>query len=293
MATAMNTCALVLLIVITWMFPSVSSGDAISMETLTLEGIVAIYNDLVCDNLAHVQTSGADGVVTNVYPVYMAGYLHSTSAIPILLERLEWEGANEPIQYYHRPSTTLPSGLPAIRIGMVSLYPRPPTPSVGALTQIPVPWETLQSELMMANPTSRRAQLLAWVASVRHPSDLQSWLNSAYQANPGQWGELAVYASTNLVGRKPFSMDFYMNCPGFCFWEARFRYDRNVSELRRRVAEEESASGTGALPALFSALHVMGQPDHAPTPTEVLESVELVSEEENGDISDLIEVEPE
>lgn len=166
----MNTCALVFLFVITWMFPSVSSGDAISMETLPLEGLVAIYNDLVCDNLAHVQASGADGVVTNVYPVYMAGYLHSTSAIPILLERLEWEGANEPVRYYHRPPTILPSGLPAIRIGMVSCYPRPPTPSVGALTQIPVSWETLQSELMMANPTSRRAQLLAWVASVRHPS---------------------------------------------------------------------------------------------------------------------------
>ncbi len=289
----MNTYALVFLFVITWMFPSVSLGDAISMETLPLDGIVAIYNDLVCDNLARVQASGADGVVTNVYPVYMAGYLHSTSAIPILLERLEWEGANEPVQYYHRPSTTLPSGLPAIRIGMVSLFPRPPTPSVGALTQIPVPWETLQSELMVANPTSQRAKLLAWVASVRHPSNFTSWLDSAYQASPSQWEELKVYASTNLVGRKPFSMDFYRNCPGFCFWEACFRYDRNVSELRRRVAEEESASGTGALPALFSVLQAMGQPDHAPTPTELLEAVELVSEGGNGVVPDLIEVESE
>ena len=293
MATAMNIYALVFLFVITWLFPRVSSGDAISMETMPLEGIITMYNDLVRDNLAHVQASGTDGVVTNVYPVYMAGYLHSTSAIPILLERLEWEGANEPIQYYYRPSTTLPSGSPTMRIGMVSRYPRPPTPSVGALTQIPVPWETLQSELMMANPTSQRAKLLAWVASVRHPSDFQSWLDSAHQASPTQWGELAVYASTNLVGRKPFSMNFYRNCPGFCFGELRSRYDRSVSELRRRVAEEESASGTGALPALFSALHTMGQPDHAPTSMEVLEAVELVSEGENGVIPGLFEVECE
>ena len=123
MDTTMNLRALVCLVVIPWTIPSVSSGDAIRMETLPLEGITSMYNDLVRVNLTHVQASGADGVVTNVYPVYMAGYLHSTSAIPILLERLEWEGANEPVQYYYRPPSSLPSGLPTIRMGMVSRHP--------------------------------------------------------------------------------------------------------------------------------------------------------------------------
>ena len=77
---------------------------------------------------------------------------------------------------------------------------------------------------------------------------------------------------------------------GFSYHSERRRYDQCVSELRRRVTEEESGNGTDVLLPIQALLHAMGQPDHALTFMESLNSVELVSENETNIVSDVIEV---
>ena len=261
------------------------------LKTISLEGFRTIYGDLERENLALIQTTGNSGVVSNVFPVYMAGYMHSTSAIPILLERLEWPGANEPVKMYGRASGDSPiNDFHEIRIGLASRLPQPPTPAVGALTQIPIPWETIRQELECSQSATRRQELLAWVASVRAPDAFASWLANALQADSNRWGYVASYAATNLVGRKPFYMGSYSTCRDFCCMEAKVLYDDCVAELRRRAQDNLSQTDLEAIVAILST---MGQPMEEPSINQIFQAVELLPsiEHPNGipDIRGLIE----
>ena len=273
------------------MFLPVVGGANDFLKTIPLEGFRTIYGDLERDNLALIQTTGGNGVVSNVFPVYMAGYMHSTSAIPILLERLEWPGANEPIKMYGRVSGDLTiNDFHEIRIGLASRLPQPPTPAVGALTQIPIPWETIRQEMECSQSATRRQELLAWVASVQAPDAFASWLADAMQADSNRWGYVASYAATNLVGRKPFYMGSYSTCRDFCCVEAKALYDGCVVELRRRVQDNPSQPNLEAIAAILST---MGQTIETPTMNQIFQAVELLPsvEHPNGvpDIGVLVE----
>lgn len=256
------------------------------LQTLPLEDFPSIRDAMEGDNLSLVQRSGADGVVSNVFPVYMAGYIHSKAAIPVLLDRIEWNGANEPRdRYYRAPSSS--GGVGSVRLFPVPLFPQPPTPSVGALTQMPVAWDVLQQELESPHASRRRMELLAWVAMVHHPSNYTTWLNQSMSADSNRWEHLAAYTSTNLVGRKPFYMGVYTGCQEFAP-ETRILYDRCIAELwRRRTAAV--ADGDFALKAAAEEiLASMGQPEQEPSPEEWGDSIELVTE--NVDVEEILDL---
>ena len=242
-----------------------------------------LYDYLILDNLQRVEASGANGIVTNVFPVYMAGFLHSTSAIPILLERIDWPGSNEPEQHYYRPpSAEVGQSLSAVRVGLISRQSKPPTPSVGALTQIPVDWPTLRSKLEVSDAESDRTRLLAWVAAVKHESEFFNWLELSRQSDSNRWDSLAIYAQTNLVGRKPYYMGDYGGSTGFCCHGVESLFNLCVAEWRRRADLALDAGDESSYSNAVEALARMGEPVQKPTAHEIWERTEHVHEEENG-----------
>lgn len=255
----------------------ISASGGTFWEQASLDSLSALYSQLLADNLSDVLASGQNGTVTNVFPVYMAGYLHSPLAIPVLMERIDWAGMNEPERLYYQP---IPEGgiqsISDVRLTPSPLWPKPPTPSVGALTQMPVDWPTLQTALDAANPDSERCRLLAWVASVRHPEDFAAWLTGNVATNSTVWANLATYSMTNLVGRKPYYMGGYSGCWGFSFHQMVFQYKMCVEELRRRVAVAEVSGNSNEYSSVVSVLTSMGEPVRKPTFNEEWEATEHI-----------------
>lgn len=249
------------------------------LEEASLDSLSALYDQLLRDNLSNVFASGQGGTVTNVFPVYMAGYLHSPLAIPVLLERIDWPGMNEPESRYYKP---IPEGgiqsVSDVRLTPSPFWSKPPTPSVGALTQMPVDWPTLQAALGEAIPDSERCRLLAWVASVRHPEDFSAWLAGNMATNSTVWANLAAYSATNLVGRKPYYMGGYAGCWGFSFHSMISQYKMCVEELRQRACTAEISGRTNEYNCVVSVLNSMSEPVRKPTFNEEWESTEHAHE---------------
>ena len=70
-------------------------------QTIPLEDFPEIYTTVQQDNLAQIINSSSNGTVSNVFPVFIAGHIHSPLAVSALLERIEWPGENDPVRGDH------------------------------------------------------------------------------------------------------------------------------------------------------------------------------------------------
>ena len=261
-------------------------------QTIPLEDFPEIYSIIQHDNLSQIINSSANGTVSNVFPVFVAGHIHSPLAVSALLERIEWPGQNDPIRHYYQPPEPMTdSGIQHVRLSPISRFPRPPTPAVAALTQSPVTWQTLQSELENVSASTRKVELLAWVAAATCPSNFFPWLSSSLLADTNRWSGLASYASTNLVGRRPFDVSSYNGYSEYSLNEPKQLYDNCVRELRRRASEALLQNDMVSVHSISNVLHTMGQPVIAPTWEEEINAIEQVPEEEIPDgITDIEEL---
>lgn len=261
-------------------------------QTIPLEDFPEIYTTVQQDNLAQIINSSSNGTVSNVFPVFIAGHIHSSLAVSALLERIEWPGENDPVRHYYQPEEPVGnSGIQYVRLFPVTRFPRPPTPAVAALTQSPVTWQTLQSELENPAASNRRVELLAWVAATTHPSNFFPWLSSSLSADTNRWSGLASYATTNLVGRKPFDVSCFNGYTEYNLNEPKRLYDNCVRELRRRASEALLHNDMASVHSISNILHTMGQPIIEPTPEEEAIAIEQVPVEEiPGEITDIEEL---
>ena len=261
-------------------------------RAIPLEDFPEIYASVQQENLSQIIASSAEGTVSNVFPVFVAGHIHSPLAVPALLERIEWVGENDPVKHYYQQSDPVDnSGIQHVRISPMTRFPQPPTPAVAALTQSPVTWQALQSELENTSASSRRVELLAWVAATTHPSNFFPWLSSSLSADTNRWASLASYAATNLVGRKPFDVSSFDGYAEYNLNRPKRLYDDCVHELRRRASEAFLKNDMASVHSISNILYTMGQPVIAPTFEEEADSIEQVPVEDFPDgITDIEEV---
>ena len=221
--------------------------------------------------------------ITNVYPVYAAGYIHSREAIPLIVSLIDVKAVAEPAKYYH-PSfkweddgTGVETNKPFVVGRPSSLFPRPPTPAVAALTQMPISFETLTNLIVSAN-TDLKRQHFAWVAAAKYPNQYFLWIGALKDNAPDQWTNLYEYSTARLIGRKPFAVHIYkpsmILSVGLDVW----KYDKTADRLRSMASEAMLAGDDGMVAAVSSCLQEMGLTILKPTLSEVLESVELVHE---------------
>ena len=128
----------------------------------------------------------ADNLATNVdvYPVYFAGWLHASNTIPVLLERLEYPGANEPGKRSIVPRCGNIN--PIVITRGSSIPPAPPTPAAGALSQLPLDFVAFTNLICLAGNT-RRAELLAWSATARYGSMFTQFMDNEAAKNTEPW----------------------------------------------------------------------------------------------------------
>ena len=146
------------------------------------------YHDLCTNVILRIQASCTETNVIDVFPMYLAGWLHSSEAIPELLSRLELPGVNEPGS---RKIAKRPSGglINPIVIASGGLSPIPPTPAAGAMTLLPVSFPCLTNLLCEAGTETDRAEYLAWIATVKFPGDFQTVVEngSTLGLEPWRW----------------------------------------------------------------------------------------------------------
>lgn len=225
--------------------------------------------------------SSSPSVVSNVFAVYGVGYIHSSNAIPILIDIVSAEGLNEPGRLY---SDKTPWDEPAVpERGEVhsvsfnlSIYPKPPTPAVGALTQMPVSLEALELAISADTTDNRSQEMLAWVAAAKYGTLFFDWLHNEYKDTPEKWQTLKDFADKRLVGRKLFSMEIYSQQLKKQFGSDIWEYDEMVRSLRKQAKDAKENSDEISYERIVSCLGAMGEPVEKPSLQQFLESVEIV-----------------
>ena len=242
------------------------------IRAASVEEIQARYSELNAMLTLRIGQMAESCTVSNTLVVYAAGFIHSPSNVTALLSLIDLPGLDEPTRWYGYEwdwgtdnQGTYPTGIVSLARSGTSFstplpkFSRPPTPAVGALTQMPVPWQVLQANLDAAIPTSRRTALLAWVAAVLHPDLFWNWLDFSYQNNPAKWGKLFQYSHSNLFGKKPFSMLRYESLLRRRFPEIINPYLEMVSDLRDQAQLAAANENPEEYARIEAVLASMGQ----------------------------------
>ena len=234
----------------------------------------------ICERISE---SASPAIVSNVFAVYGAGYIHSSNAIPILFERIAAKGMDEPGRLY---SDTTPWDEPEeptngeVRLVSFnrSIYPKPPTPAVGALTQMPVTLDALERAISSDDAEGRARELFAWVAAAKFGSSFFDWLDDEFKANPDKWRSHKEFADKRLIGRKPFAMDLYGPILKRALGKDIWQYDQMVETLRKRGEEAKERDDADSLRRIVHCLETMGKPLKKPLLRQYLESIEVVND---------------
>jgi len=226
-----------------------------------------------------IRESSSPAVVSNVFAVYGAGYIHSSNAIPLLFDIIAAAGMNEPRRLYS--DTTPwddPEEPPEGEVVFVSfnqsIYPKPPTPAVGALTQMPVSFDSLKRAMSSDGTDDRARELFAWVAAAKYGPDFFVWLDGEFEANPGKWQSLKSFADKRLTGRKPFAMVIYGSHLKKVVGKDIWQFDWMVSSLRDRAMTAKKDGDETSYRRIESCLAAMGEPVEKATFQQFMDSVE-------------------
>ena len=247
------------------------------------ESALEEYRGMESNVCAKISSCFDSAGITNVYPVYAAGYIHSREAIPLIVSLIDVKAVDEPAKYYH-PSfkwgddgTGVETNKPFVVGRPSSLFPKPPTPAVAALTQMPVSFESLTNLIVSANTDSQR-KYLAWVAAAKYPNRYFPWVGKRKDNDPDRWSSLYEYSTARLIGRKPFAVHIYkpsmILSVGLDIW----KFDQTADRLRAMASEAMTAGDDEMVAAVSSCLQEMGLTVSKPTLSEILESVELVQD---------------
>ena len=230
-----------------------------------------------------IRESSSPAVVSNVFAVYGAGYIHSSNAIPLLFDIIAAAGMNEPRRLYS--DTTPwddPEEPPEGEVVFVSfnqsIYPKPPTPAVGALTQMPVPFDSLKRAMSSGGTDDRSRELFAWVAAAKYGPEFFGWLDGEFEANPGKWRSLKSFADKRLTGRKPFAMVIYGSHLKKVVGKDIWQFDWMVSSLRDRAKTAKKDGDETSYRRIESCLAAMGEPVEKATFQQFMDSVERVTD---------------
>ena len=159
-----------------------------------------------------------------------------------------------------------------------SIYPKPPTPAVGALTQMPVSFDSLKRAMSSDGTDDRARELFAWVAAAKFGSSFFDWLDDEFKANPDKWRSLKEFADKRLIGRKPFAMDLYGPILKRALGKDIWQYDQMVETLRKRGEEAKERDDADSLRRIVLCLEIMGKPLKKPLLRQYLESIEVVND---------------
>ena len=242
------------------------------------------YRALESNVCARIATCFDSSGITNVYPVYAAGYIHSREAVPLLARLIDVKSVDEPAKYYHpsfewEKEETEPRADKPFVVGRPSpLFPKPPTPAVAALTQTPIPFETLTNFISSAD-SDRRRQYFAWVAAAKYPERYFPWIAGLEDNAPDWWSDLREYTDSHLIGRKPFAVYIYKPSLILTIGADLWKFDQNADRLRAMVSAAAAKGDNETVAAISSCLREMGLPVSKPTLSEIVESVELVNEQ--------------
>ena len=226
-----------------------------------------------------IRESSSPAVVSNVFAVYGAGYIHSSNAIPLLFDIIAAAGMNEPRRLY---SDTTPWDDPeeppegeVVSVSFnQSIYPKPPTPAVGALTQMPVSFDSLKRAMSSDGTDDRARELFAWVAAAKYGPEFFVWLDGKFEANPGKWQSLKSFADKRLTGRKPFAMVIYGSHLKKVVGKDIWQFDWMVSSLRDRAKTAKKDGDETSYRRIESCLAAMGEPVEKATFHQFMDSVE-------------------
>ena len=230
--------------------PSPTSGD---VAELLLQ-----YHVLCTDVVTRIQMSSTETQVTDVFPMYLAGWLHSSEAIPELLARLELPGANEPGS---RKIAKRPPGgiINPIVIASAGLSPTPPTPAAGAMTLLPISFDCLTNLLCEAGTETARAEYLAWIATVKFREDFQAVVENGCVMGRNPWPWIRHLQMDEWEPNPAVPIHFYRRF----FPEEDVSAYTNIFYSLRGIATEAETSGNSELKDLaMAALLEIGHSFH-------------------------------
>lgn len=244
-----------------------------------------------------IRESSSPTTVSNVFAVYGAGYIHSSNAIPLLFDIIAAAGMNEPRRLYSDATPwDDPEEPPEGEVFFVSfnqsIYPKPPTPAVGALTQMPVPFDSLKRAMSSDGTDDRSRELFAWVAAAKYGPEFFGWLDGEFEANPGKWRSLKSFADKRLTGRKPFAMVIYGSHLKKVVGKDIWQFDRMVSSLRDRAKTAKKDGDETSYRRIESCLAAMGEPVEKATFQQFMDSVERMTAAPDEDESHAERAEP-
>ena len=279
---------LLLLPLLALALPALAQDPATNAVAGTAEAFVQTaldeYRALESNVCARIATCFDSSGITNVYPVYAAGYIHSREAVPLLARLIDVKSVDEPAKYYHpsfkweKEETESGADKPFVVRRPSPLFPKPPTPAVAALTQTPIPFEALTDFIASAD-SDRRRKYFAWVAAAKYPERYFPWIAGLEDNAPDWWSDLREYTDSRLIGRKPFAVYIYKPSLILTIGADLWKFDQNADRLRAMVSAAAAKGDNETVVAISSCLCEMGLPVSKPTLSEIVESVELVNEQ--------------
>ncbi len=225
-------------------------------EALSVEEMLGRYRAVDEALVPLLRKDNDENVISNPFAVFSAGWIHSKASVPVLLDLLCATNPVEPKSASWVPVSALdwaddrfPDN-PCCK----PYYVIPPTPASSALTLTPVPLERLEEEIEGAKTGSRRAELLAWVATARFGTNFLERAASKAESGNAKWGFVAEYTKEKLSNAKPFPMSqFRSRMPS----SVADQYDNLLRELKRRIeiaGENGDGPETASLRAALAEL---------------------------------------
>jgi len=214
------------------------ANDRFGLRNKSCQELLALYNEVDSSIFSRIQMEASTQVVSNVFSIYAAGYIHSSLAIEYLLDIIDIPGENDiPKMYYEFQNTPSISEKPKTIqpiINTPTRNPKPPSPSVAALTQMPVTLARIENELEKSQQGTRKQELLSYVALVKFEETFLGWLFDKAEGNPEKWRQLYLYCQQQKAKVQSFSMDIYRAMIHKQFPREIALYDSLVSELASR-----------------------------------------------------------
>lgn len=244
------------------LIPINTAFAALPLTSNSVARILERYNQMESNVCARLQVSTNGTEYLQEGSVYLAGYIHSKAAAPVLIDNItvlsdgSYKLLYADLQGYNVVDSN--GTVLARTVATTSHYPEPPSPALAALTHIPCSFESLLTLIQEEIDQTNRVTLLSWVAAVHNETQFFDWLETQTINAPEQWAWINEYATTNLVGRKPFSVRIYRNS----FEEEDCLdaglYDGFVKNLRDIACRAETAGDSNLCSFAISALNELG-----------------------------------
>ena len=240
-----------------WITSALIAYAATGYEASSIDDIVSEYDAINAKLVIMLQNDNSNEVISNSFAVFSAGWIHSKTAIPVLLDLLCATNAVEPKSASWVAVSVLDwaDGIFPDNPRCKPYYVIPPTPASAALTQTPVSMEVLTEAILHSEKGSRRMELLAWVAAARFGTNFVEHAASMAALGNDKWNYVSEYAKTKLLNAKPFPIrQFRPRMPSIIV----DKYDNLAKELRRRLAAAKENGDESEVETILSALKELG-----------------------------------